>query len=213
MPEIPVPMRPSPAKASALRSPSWEPGARTFTCSPPDSQELRRQWVHSSEWPTAREPDRGRGTGDKRERSVQSPRKPFAIPRATEHLWCTCRRPTEEWRSYLGDSPQGSTWTLQRGAGHCSRAHVKKSMPSGSLIVRCSLERTIHGRSGSCSVMVKPYSRIGTEHMFASSSTDRAGHKAAPADLPGLEAVQAATTTTLRTTCQPVAPSAIGPRP
>jgi hypothetical protein len=46
--------------------------------------------------------------------------------------------------------------------GHCRWAHAKKSRPSGNLIVRCSLTRTIHGRSGSCSVIVKPYSRIGT---------------------------------------------------
>jgi DNA-binding protein HU-beta len=73
-------------------------------------------------------------------------------------------------RRHAGESCQGSSSTDHRGTGHCSCAHAKKSRPSGSLILRCSLARTIHGRSESCSVIVKPYSRKG-EHMFAGWSS------------------------------------------
>ncbi len=83
-------------------------------------------------------------------------------------------------RRHDGASCQGSSSTVQRGAGHCPCAHAKKFMPSGSLIVRCSLERTIHGRSGSCSVIVKPYSRTNV----CSPRCQEAGRKE-PAALPG----------------------------
>lgn len=69
----------------------------------------------------------------------------------------TCASTTQ--RGHVGASWHGSSSTDHRGTGHCSCTHAKNSSPSGSVIVRCSLDRTIHGRPGSCSVIVKPYLR------------------------------------------------------
>ena len=97
---------------------------------------------------------------------VQEVHRLKSAGRMTEVCNVASRLPTitsstarSDHRGHAGASCQGSSSTDHRGAGHCSCAHAKKSRPSGSLIVRCSLERTIHGRSGSCSVIVKPYSR------------------------------------------------------
>lgn len=54
-------------------------------------------------------------------------------------------QPDEHHRGHAGASCHGSSSTDQRGDGHLSRAHAKKSRSSGSLTVRCSLPRTIHG--------------------------------------------------------------------
>jgi len=67
-----------------------------------------------------------------------------------------------EW-SVLPDhsdaSCHGSRSSLHRGGGQRSQAQVKESERSWSLPVRCWRARTIHGRSGSCSVIVDPVSR------------------------------------------------------
>jgi hypothetical protein len=38
----------------------------------------------------------------------------------------------------------GSSWTVQRVSGQCSRAQLRKSAPSSSVTVRCSWPTTIH---------------------------------------------------------------------
>jgi hypothetical protein len=57
------------------------------------------------------------------------------------------------------DSSHGSSWTVNRSAGHRSPAQAKKSTPSSSSAVRRSTPVTIQGRSWSCSVIVNENER------------------------------------------------------
>jgi hypothetical protein len=72
------------------------------------------------------------------------------------------------YRGHEGVSCHGSRSTAHRGEATVHAPHPKNSRPSGSLIVRCSLERTLHERSGSCAVIVKAV--LAHERMPASTS-------------------------------------------
>ncbi len=82
-------------------------------------------------------------------------------------------------RGHSGPSCHGASSAVHRGAGHCSAAHSKKRARSSSQTTRCSWPTTIHGRSGSCSVRVKPYS--GTNKYSRTDRTargcPRGGHR------------------------------------
>ena len=84
------------------------------------------------------------------------PRCLSLLPRCT--LGGPRRYSSRSFRPRYGASRQGSSSTLRRDAGHRGAAQPENETPSGSLMIRCSIEITIHGRFGSCSVVVKPYS-------------------------------------------------------